>query len=183
LIGFHFFRRRVNWMIWDMLRRRKKQGPHGGAVRWPHGPELGLPGWESRQAALMQGRNPYAVPEGSQLCPNDELRARTAPEMGLPGWESRQAALIQGRNPYAVPEGSQLSPKDALNARAAERRHPTKRSSFARGSSSEGGGTEATLGETRSSGRKFRPLFWIAVIASAAATTGAAVWAFWPARN
>src|SRR5260370_41751253 len=117
-------------MIWDLLHPRKKRSSQRGAGRTPRRPEVGLPGWESRQAALMQGRNPYLVPEPSQL-----------------------------------------SLKDAVNARAPEGNHPTKVPSFARESSSVGGGTEAMLREPRSSGREFRPLFWIVAISAAAAIT------------
>jgi hypothetical protein len=182
LIGFHFFRRRLNWALWDVLHQRQRGRKRRGSPTL----EAGLAGWESRQAALMQGRNPYAVPKYSQLSPKDSLSARGTGgsptlEAGLPGWESRQAALTQGRNPYVVPEHSQLSPKDSLSATGPEGKHLVKAPSLA-GDSLEGDGPETMLRETRRSGRKSR-LFWTAVVSAAAAIIVAAFWAFWRARN
>ena len=182
MVGFHFFRHRVNWMIWDMLRRRQKRSSQPGAVRTCRKPEVGLPGWESRQTALMQGRNPYAVPERPLPCPNNAQSAMGAPG-GLPGWESRQAALMQGRNPYLVPERSQLSPEVALNISTPGGKDPSRVPSFARGSLSESSGTEAVLRGTRRLGRGFRVLFWIGVVSAAVVTIGATMWAVWRAGN
>ena len=71
MIGFHFFRRRLNWALWDVLHQRQRGRKRRGSPTL----EAGLAGWESRQAALTQGRNPYVVPEHSQLSPKDSQSA------------------------------------------------------------------------------------------------------------
>jgi hypothetical protein len=65
LIGFHYFRRRLNWALWDSL-HRKHRGQ--GTARRVNLDEAGLPGWEERQAALMQGRNPYGPRDFHECC-------------------------------------------------------------------------------------------------------------------